>query len=83
MGDDYNWRAYSYLSHNSRNTAIPDFDEAIRLNPNFTQAFYSRGKVKAALGHHEDAERDFKTALDLAEKKGDEKLMAQIKPMLS
>lgn len=63
--------------------AISDFDKVIRIAPEFENVYNARGISKVELGHPEDAKRDFKTALDLAEKKGDEKLMAQIKPMLS
>ena len=34
-------------------SAIPDFDEAIRLKPDFDTAYTNRGRAKNALGQYE------------------------------
>ena len=47
--------------------AIPDFDEAIRLNPNNVKAYAVRGIANRELGHANNAKRDFQAALDLAD----------------
>ena len=58
--------------------AIPDFEEAIRLNPNDAKPYANRGNVKRELGFADDAKRNYQTALGLAEKTGDEELKSQI-----
>ena len=45
--------------------ALPDFDAALRLDPNNAWAFMSRGRAKADLGRYEEALADFDTALRL------------------
>ena len=35
--------------------AIADHDEAIRLKPDFIEAYINRGSAKRALGNHEEA----------------------------
>ena len=58
--------------------AISDFDETIRLNPNDAKSHANRGNAKRELGLADDAKRNYQTALDLAEKAGDEELKSQI-----
>jgi tetratricopeptide (TPR) repeat protein len=45
--------------------AIKDFNKAIELNPNNVQAYISRGIMKAALGQHFAAIRDFDKVIEL------------------
>ena len=45
--------------------AVVAFDEAIRLKPDFTNAYNNRGNAKAELGQHEDAIADFDRAIEL------------------
>lgn len=45
--------------------AIQDFDAAIRINPEYAEIYYDRGRAKAALGQKEAAEADFQKAKEL------------------
>ena len=45
--------------------AIVDFDEAIRLKPDYADAYYARGNARHKMGLHEDAINDFDVALCL------------------
>ena len=41
------------------NLAIYDYDEAIRLDPEYAKAYNNRGLTYQSLGKVEEAERDF------------------------
>ena len=43
--------------------AIMDYDEAIRIKPDFAEAFHGRGIAKAMLGQHQDAIVDHNEAI--------------------
>jgi tetratricopeptide (TPR) repeat protein len=45
--------------------AIADYDEAIRLKPDFANAYYSRGLAKSALGDKQGAIADYTEAIRL------------------
>jgi tetratricopeptide (TPR) repeat protein len=45
--------------------ALRDFDEAIRINPNFAEAYHSRGSVKKQLEDQQGAQQDFEQAKKL------------------
>ncbi len=45
--------------------AIKDYDEAIRLRPQFPEAFNNRGIAKFALGKHAEAIKDYDAAIRL------------------
>ena len=45
--------------------AIAAYDEAIRLNPNYAEAYNNRGVAKDALGQHDGAIADFDEAIRL------------------
>ncbi len=45
--------------------AIKSYSTAIRLKPNFFQAYYNRGEIRAELGEHRAAIKDFDTATQL------------------
>jgi tetratricopeptide (TPR) repeat protein len=42
--------------------AITDFDEAIRLNPNYGRAYYNRALAYQKQGHSDKAKADFAEA---------------------
>ena len=52
-------RGFSYYSKQELDRAIMDFDEAIRIDPEMTEAFYGRGLARSAMGAHEEAIADF------------------------
>ena len=45
--------------------AISDYNEAIRLNPNFTEAYHFRGVAKSNLDKHDEAILDYNEAIRL------------------
>ncbi|MYB92523.1 tetratricopeptide repeat protein [Candidatus Poribacteria bacterium] len=49
------------------NDAIADFNQAIRIKPNYVEAYVNRGQTKAVLGRTDEARVDFQKALELAE----------------
>ena len=59
--------------------AITDYNEAIRLKPDYAMAYYNRGNARANLDRVSEAAQDFQTALALAEQTGDEGLKAMIR----
>ena len=46
-------------------TAIEDYDEAIRLNPQYADAYYNKGVAYYYLGQQKLADRDFAKAKEL------------------
>ena len=62
--------------------AIADYDEAIRLKPDYAVAHDNRGVAKAALGLKDAARKDFETALELVRKAGDVDLRAVVEQSL-
>ena len=55
--------AYYYLGQYER--AIEDYDEAIRIDPEYGKAYYNRGIAYEILGQQPRAERDFERAKEL------------------
>ena len=62
--------------------AIADYDEAIRLKPDYAEAYYNRGSLKSKLGYFREAEQDLLTALQLAQRAGNEELKLEIEHAL-
>ena len=52
--------------------AIEDYNEAIKLNPKYAEAYRSRGDVKSAFGDHAGAVQDFTQAIELDDPKSAE-----------
>ena len=61
----YNNRGMTYLDLRAIRMAIEDFDEAIRLDPQFAIAYYNRGVSYQRLGKTKEAERDYAKAREL------------------
>ena len=62
--------------------AIADYDIAIRLKPDYVEAYTIRGFAKYKLGRTWEAKQDLRTALKLAEKSGDTVLKTDIESIL-
>jgi tetratricopeptide (TPR) repeat protein len=45
--------------------AIADYDKAIALNPNYAHPYAARGLTLLNIGKDQEAEQDFKKAIDL------------------
>ena len=45
--------------------AVADYDEALRLRPDYTDASYNRGNAYSRIGEHEKALADYNEALRL------------------
>ena len=56
---------YLYGERDDFEAAIADYDEAIQLNPKFSEAYYNRGNAKNNLGQSEAAIVDYNTAIQL------------------
>jgi tetratricopeptide (TPR) repeat protein len=61
--------AKAFLGYNS--DAISDLDQAIALNPLYSQAWYSRGYWKDVNGDYEGAMADYKKVVELDPKNWD------------
>jgi tetratricopeptide (TPR) repeat protein len=59
---DYYNRA---ATHGNLDDMLRDYNEAIRINPDFAQAYDRRGMVKRELGQLEEAVADFTRSIDL------------------
>ena len=53
------------LFYNDRKGAIADFTQAIRLNPDYSDAYWGRGRAKASLGQRAAAISDYDKAIRL------------------
>ena len=61
----YVWRANCYGWLQEYEKALPDYDQAIRLNPEDAPAYRNRGIVYAAIGQYEQAIEDYSEAIRL------------------
>lgn len=50
--------------------AISNFDECIKYNPNFSEAYYNRARVKSAIGDQDGAMADYDRAIKIAPQYG-------------
>ena len=62
----YNARGYAYLRLHSFANAIVEFSSAIRLRPNYTNAYQNRAIARRHLGDEEGAAEDDRRAAELA-----------------
>ncbi|MYG08582.1 tetratricopeptide repeat protein [Candidatus Poribacteria bacterium] len=63
--------------------AISDFDEAIRIDSEYTSAYYNRGKAQIMLERTMEGEQDLQKALNLAENAGNGRFKNHILEELS
>lgn len=63
-GAYYN-RGSAYAAKGQYDVAIADFDQAIRLNPNYVPAYYNRGVAYAEKRQYDSAIADFDQAIRL------------------
>ena len=59
-----------------RHAAVTDFDQTIWLNLDSAEAYYNLGVAKENLGSINEAREDYRRALALAQKSGNENLIA-------
>ena len=62
--------------------AVADYDETIRLKPDFAEVYLNRGAAKAELNLKDEARKDFKIALELAQNTGHAALQAKSEKLL-
>jgi tetratricopeptide (TPR) repeat protein len=55
----------AYFAKGQYERAIQDYDEAIRLRPNYAKAFNNRGNAYRKLGQNERAIEDYDEAIHL------------------
>ena len=54
-----------YIEQDNFDLAIEEFTQAIQLNPNYTEAYFNRGKCYGKQGSYESALKDFDKAIQL------------------
>ena len=67
--DDFRGQAYYELGNKQK--AIGDYEQAIRVNPNYGLAYLERGAIRCMLGTKSPAVADFQQAGELFLKQGD------------
>ncbi|MXV85373.1 tetratricopeptide repeat protein [Candidatus Poribacteria bacterium] len=58
-------RGNTFYNQKDYQSAISEYNEAIRLNPDFSEPYNRRGIVKAEIRQHSEALSDFDTAIRL------------------
>jgi tetratricopeptide (TPR) repeat protein len=66
LGVVFNLRGQAYASKRELDHAIEDYDQAIRLYPQFVEAFINRGKANSLIGKDERALNDYAKAIEFA-----------------
>ena len=67
---------------NQRKEALTDFDEAIRADPMFAEAYLNRGIAKLKLKIKDEMRRDFEITLELARNANNAKIVAKAEQAL-
>ncbi len=63
--DDFYIKSYEKYDQKDYKGAIRDLTEAIRLNPNYDNAYYNRGVVRYKLGDKQGAVADYNSAIKI------------------
>ena len=67
-------RGLAYFYKREFEKAVEDYDQAIRLNPNYAMAIFNRGQAKLKMGDKASAEQDMAQAKQINPKVADEAL---------
>jgi tetratricopeptide (TPR) repeat protein len=67
----YNNRGNAYTSGGKYDEAIQDYDQSIKLNPNYAKPFNNRGVAYQKSGDYDKAMRDFDAAINIDPKYAD------------
>lgn len=62
---EYFEKGQAFFNQSNFTSAIAQYNEAIRLNPNYADAFIDRGASKANIGQFDEAVRDYRKAEEL------------------
>ncbi|MFZ0798339.1 MAG: tetratricopeptide repeat protein, partial [Terriglobales bacterium] len=63
--DPYNLRGIARSANGSGERALEDFDQAVRINPRYADAYFNRGNTNCALLRYADAIRDYTQAINI------------------
>lgn len=66
----YNTRGYAHYLSRDYKSAIKDYDEAIRLNPDYLNATHNRAIARRAIGDNDGYNADRQREIDLGKKQG-------------
>ncbi len=64
LQEPYNLRGIARNASGSRDQALKDFNQAVKINPSYAEAYFNRGDTNRALLHYADAIRDYTLAID-------------------
>ena len=83
MAEAYYNRGNAKNGLGQHEAALADYAKAIELKPGLAEAYYNRGFTKRNLGRLNEARQDYQKALALAQKSGNEGLIAIVQDNLS
>lgn len=66
--EEYHKRGFTYSNAGNIGMAMENYDKAISINPNYAQAYNSRGSAYLLKGNYDRADQDFKKGCELGDK---------------